>query len=65
MKDGIPEKDPRPLGHYDELGLRLGVECSEYTRKEARQRFKEYVENCGDRCMVRLEKHREKIEEVA
>lgn len=40
-------------------------ECSEYTRKEARQRLKEYRENCGDRCEVRLEKHREKIEEGA
>lgn len=40
-------------------------ECSEYTRKEARQRLKEYIENVGDRCAVRLEKHREKIEEVA
>lgn len=26
---------------------------------------KEYIENVGDRCAVRLEKHREKIEEVA
>ena len=40
-------------------------ECSEYTRREARQRCREYVDNCGDRCAVRLEKHREKIEEAA
>ena len=39
-------------------------ECSENTRTEARQRLREYKENCGDRCGVRLEKHREKIEEV-
>lgn len=39
-------------------------ECSEYTRQEARQTYKEYVENVGDRCAVRLEKHREKTEEV-
>ena len=39
-------------------------ECSEYTHKEARQRLKEYIENVGDRCSVRLEKHREKIGEV-
>lgn len=38
-------------------------ECSEYTRKEARQRLKEYTENC--RCGVRLEKHREKIKEAS
>lgn len=44
-----------------------GWECefSEYTRKEARQRLKEYIENVGDRCAARLEKHREKIEEGA
>lgn len=36
-------------------------ECSEYTRAEAKQRLREYRENIrGD---VRLEKHREKIEE--
>ena len=40
-------------------------ECSEYTRKEAHRRLKEYKENCGDRCKVRLEKHREKIREVS
>lgn len=40
-------------------------ECSEYTRKEARRRLKEYVQNCDSRCEVRLEKHREKIEEEA
>lgn len=38
-------------------------ECSEYTRTEARQRLKEYRENSCGRFEVRLEKHREKIEE--
>ena len=40
-------------------------ECSEYIRKEARQRLKEYLENCGNRCEVKLEKHREKIKETS
>lgn len=35
------------------------VECSEYTRKEAAQRLKEYRENIQG--VVRLEKHREKL----
>lgn len=35
-------------------------ECSEYTLKEARQRLKEYRENITG--SVRLEKHRERIE---
>lgn len=34
-------------------------ECSEYTYKEAKDRYKEYKENVQG-C-VRLEKHREKI----
>lgn len=38
------------------------IECSEYTRKEARQTYKEYIENCGGRAAIRLTKHREKIE---
>lgn len=33
-------------------------ECSEYTRKEALQRLKEYRENITG--LVRLEKHRER-----
>jgi predicted SprT family Zn-dependent metalloprotease len=37
-------------------------ECSEYTRKEAEQRLKEYREN-GNGC-YRLEKHREKKEVI-
>lgn len=43
-----------------------GWECefSEYERSEARQRLKEYRENCAGRCDVRLEKHREKISET-
>lgn len=39
------------------------VECSEYTRAEARQRLKEYRENCP--CLVRLVCRREKKEETA
>lgn len=35
-------------------------ECSEYTYKEARQTAKEYRENITG--LVRIEKHREKIE---
>lgn len=37
------------------------VECSEYTRAEARQRLKEYQENCP--CSVRMVRRREKKEE--
>lgn len=42
------------------------VECSEYTRKEAKQRYREYVENVQafGKADVRLVKHREKIEEA-
>lgn len=41
-----------------------GWECeiSEYTYKEARRRLKEYRENCGSRCDIALEKHREKVD---
>ena len=38
-------------------------ECSEYTCKEAKQTLKEYRENSCGRFNVRLEKHREKMEE--
>lgn len=34
-------------------------ECSEYTRKEALQRVREYAENTS--AQIRVEKHREKI----
>lgn len=37
-------------------------ECSEYTYKGARSRLKEYLSNTN--AQVRLEKHREKIEEA-
>lgn len=37
-------------------------ECSEYTYKEARQTAREYRENI--RGNVRIEKHREKIQEA-
>jgi len=40
-------------------------ECSEYTYKEARQQLKCYIYNVGDRCQIRMKKHREKIEEGA
>ncbi len=39
-------------------------ECSEYTYKEARIQLKCYIENVGGRCAIKLEKHREKIEEA-
>lgn len=38
------------------------VECSEYTLKDARQTYKEYIDNLPDRCVVRITKHRERIE---
>lgn len=37
------------------------VECSEYTHEEAAKRRQEYCENTN--AMVRVEKHREKIED--
>jgi len=37
------------------------VECSEYTRTEARKQLKAYIENCGGRCEIRMTKHREPI----
>ena len=40
------------------------VENSEYTREDARRGYKEYRENSAGRYSVRLEKHREKLEEV-
>lgn len=43
---------------YD-IVTRYGVECSEYTYKEARQTAKEYTENGYP---ARIEKHRERIE---
>lgn len=41
------------------------VECSEYTRKEAKEQYRCYVENCGGMFDIRLTKHRERIEEAA
>lgn len=41
-----------------DYGYGWECECSEYTRKEALQRLKEYRENITD--LVRLEKHRER-----
>lgn len=43
-------------------GYGWACECSEYTWREAKQTYKEYRENI--RGAVRLEKHREKIEEA-
>lgn len=39
-----------------------GWECenSEYTWKDAKRSYREYLENCRTRCAIRLEKHREK-----
>lgn len=34
-------------------------ECSEYTYKEARQRYREYIDNCP--CDIRLKKRRERV----
>lgn len=45
-------------------GYGWDAECSEYTWKEARQTYKEYVENSCGRYRVRITKHREKIEEI-
>lgn len=42
-------------------GYGWDCECSEYSYKEARQTLKEYRENISG--AVRLEKHREKIDE--
>jgi predicted metal-binding protein len=38
-------------------------ECSEYTWPEAKQTLKEYRDNAAGRFSVRIEKHRERIEE--
>ena len=42
------------------------VENSEYTREDAKMSFHEYEENLQayGKCVVRMTKHREKIEEV-
>ena len=45
-----------------DYGTGFECECSEYSRKLARQREKEYRENTN--AAVRLEKHREKIAQV-
>ena len=41
-------------------GYGWDCECSEYTRKEAKQTAKEYIENI--KGSVKIEKHREKID---
>lgn len=48
-------------------GYGWDVECSEYTRTEARQTFKEYVDNLQayGKCSVRMIKRREPLEESA
>lgn len=43
-------------------GYGWDCECSEYTWKEAKQTAKEYRENT--RAAIRIEKHRERIEEA-
>lgn len=40
------------------------VENSEYTRADAKRSLREYQENMGRRCQVRMTKHREKIQEA-
>lgn len=40
------------------------VENSEYTRADAKRSPREYQENMGGRCQVRMTKHREKIQEA-
>lgn len=50
----------KTVDRYDIItnyGYGWECECSEYTRKEARQRVKEYRENTN--AAVRIEKHRE------
>lgn len=39
------------------------VENSEYTREDAKRSLREYKENMGGRCQVRMTKHREKIQD--
>ena len=46
-------------------GYGWGVECSEYSYKEAKQTLKEYRDNAYGRFYVRMEKHREPIEDKA
>lgn len=43
-------------------GYGWDIECSEYTLRDARQTYKEYIDNLSDRCLVRLTKRRERIE---
>jgi len=44
-------------------GYGWDCECSEYSRKEARQTLKEYLENGSG--IYRLEKHRERISDTS
>lgn len=39
------------------------AENSEYTREDAKRSLREYRENMGGRCAIRMTKHREPIEE--
>lgn len=36
------------------------AECSEYAYKEAKVQYRTYIENVGNKCGVRMTKHREK-----
>lgn len=40
------------------------VECCEYTREKAKQRYREYWDNRCGRYEVRITKHREKRAEI-
>lgn len=44
-------------------GYGWDVENSEYTLKDAKRSFREYKENVGGMCQVRMTKHREKIQD--
>lgn len=41
------------------------VECSEYTRKDAKEQYNCYVKNLQDygKCLVRMTKRRERMEQ--
>jgi len=51
----------KTVDRYDLMtnyGYGWECECSEYSRKEIKQRYKEYAENTN--AALRIEKHREK-----
>lgn len=50
-----------------DYGYGWDVECSEYTYPEAKERLREYRDNLQryGKCIVRMTKHREPIEQEA